>query len=127
MSDSLKKTEIEYLWKQDDGIQFTRSMSIPGFRLRDWRARDASVLTSTGAYSAIEVSFLMKREASYHVTSDLVPLAMLVIMSILSFWPSNLSSSARVCINLGLVVFASFLADKINDTFPVVGYTKVID
>ena len=115
------------MWKQDDGIQFTRSLSLPGFRLRDWRARDASLLTSTGAYSAIEVSFLMEREASYHVTSDLVPLAMLVIMSILSFWPSNLSSSARVCINLGLVVFASFLADKINDTFPVVGYTKVID
>ena len=50
---------------------------------------------------------------------------MLVIMSILSFWPSNLSSSARVCINLGLVVFATFMVDKINDNFPVVGYTKV--
>jgi len=124
---SLKKTEIEYLWKKDDGIQFTRALSLPGFRLRDWKARDASVLTSTGAYSAIEISFLMARETSYHVTSDLVPLAMLVIMSILSFWPTNLSSTARVCINLGLVVFASFLADKINDNFPVVGYTKAID
>ena len=69
----------------------------------------------------------MARETSYHITSDLVPLAMLVIMSILSFWATNLSSSARVCINLGLVVFASFLADKINDSFPVVGYTKVKD
>ena len=127
MSDSLKKTEIEYLWKQSDGIQFTRSLSLPGFSLRDWRAGDASVLTSTGFYSAIEVKFLLERVTSYHVTTDLVPLAMLVIMSILSFWPSNLSSSARVCINLGLVVFASFLADKINDHFPVVGYTKVTE
>ena len=83
------------MWKQSDGIQFTRSLSLPGFRLRDWRAGDASVLTSTGSYSAIEVSFLLERVTSYHVTSDLVPLAMLVIMSILSFWPTNLSSSVR--------------------------------
>ena len=32
LSDSLKKTEIEYLWKKDDGIQFTRALSLPGFR-----------------------------------------------------------------------------------------------
>ena len=51
---------------------------------------------------------------------------MLVIMSIISFWPSRLSSSVRVCISLVLVVFASFLTDRINDTFPVVAYTKVL-
>ena len=83
------------------------------------------VLTSTGSYSVIDAKFTIKRKASYYILTIFIPLKMLVVMSILSFWIKNDANGIRIIINLITLIFMSYKCDQINDMFPPVAYTKV--
>ena len=98
-----------------------------GSELLSFNSEEDMVLTSTGSYSVADATFTMKREASYYILTIYIPLKMLVIMSMLSFWIKADNSGVRIIINLIIVIFMSYKCDHINDMFPPVAYTKVTD
>jgi len=119
-------SDIEYKWRETDPIQVSTSIS-PGSELVSSDLKEDLVLTSTGSYSVIDAKFTIKRKASYYILTIFIPLKMLVIMSILSFWIKTDTNGIRIIINLITLIFMSYKCDQINDMFPPVAYTKYID
>jgi len=119
-------SDIEYKWRETDPIQVSTSVA-PGSELVSFDYEEDLVLTSTGSYSVADATFTMKREASYYILTIFIPLKMLVIMSMLSFWIKTDNNGVRIILNLIIVIFMSYKCDHINDMFPPVAYTKYID
>merc|ERR1712227_258195 len=119
-------SDIEYKWRETDPIQVSTSLA-PGSELVSFDSDEDLVLTSTGSYSVADATFTIKREASYYILTIYIPLKMLVIMSMLSFWIKTDNNGVRIIINLIIVIFMSYKCDHINDMFPPVADTKYID
>ena len=65
----------------------------------------------------------MKRSSSFCVLTQFVPLAMLVITSLISLWiPTDYT--VKIGINVLLLMFVSFKAENINNGLPYSNYTK---
>jgi len=120
--------DIQYVWKELDPLQFTKSLSLPKFRLETYGTDRCDVMTATGEYSCIKAELVLKRESSPIVMCLMVPLSMVVTVAYLAFFipPSNIT--ARVLIGLVCLLFTSGLLAVFNLFFsPQIAYTKSID
>ena len=76
-----------YQWKQNDSVQFAKSLFLPGgFELSDYIDGKCDICTNTGCYSCLTVDMTFKRQLSYYILTIYVPTLMIVMVSWLSFW-----------------------------------------
>jgi len=111
-------SEIVYKWKENDPINLPNTFQLSGMDVISLQAENSDVLTATGSYSTLQAKIQFKRQSSYVIMTQMIPLIMLVIISCISFWIKSDSGVPCVIINLVMLVFASFKVDNINDMFP---------
>jgi len=121
------KSEIAYKWKDTDPINFPSTYHLSEMDLISWQAETNDIMTATGTYSTIQAKIQFKRQSSYVIMTQMIPLIMLGVISCLGFWIKSETGAPSLIINLIMLVFASFKVDNLNDLFPPVGYTKAID
>ena len=93
------------------------------FRLTGNRTSSVPVTTSTANYSTLEILLNITRISSYCVMTQFVPLAMLVLTSLISLWiPTD--NAVKIGINALLLISVSFKAENINNGLPFSNYTK---
>ena len=69
--------------------------------------------------------FSLRRMSAYYVTTQLVPLTMLVVTSIITLWMPSDNNNLKIGINILLLLASSFKAENINNSLPFSNYTKV--
>ena len=87
ISDGFTTDDVMYQWKQNDSVQFAKSLFLPGgFELSDYIDGKCDICTNTGCYSCLTVDMTFKRQLSYYILTIYVPTLMIVMVSWLSFW-----------------------------------------
>jgi len=120
--------DVMYQWKQNDSVQFAKSLFLPGgFELSDYIDGKCDICTNTGCYSCLTVDMTFKRQLSYYILTIYVPTLMIVMVSWLSFWLDHKSAPARVTLTVTTLLAMSTTTSSINNSLPPVAYTKAID
>ena len=74
-------------------------------------------------YSTLEVVLNIQRIGSFCVMTQFVPLAMLVLTSLIALWiPTD--KAVKIGITVLLLISVSFKAENINNGLPFTNYTK---
>ena len=121
--DGFNKDDLVYVWKEDGPLTVHTVLPQTDFGLTGNRTQSVPVTTSTATYSTLEVVLNMKRSSSFCVLTQFVPLAMLVITSLISLWiPTDYT--VKIGINVLLLMSVSFKAENINNGLPYSNYTK---
>jgi len=80
-----------------------------------------------GAFSCLEIRFLLSRDVGYFIIQVYLPSLLVVILSWVSFWINVEASPARVSIGLLTVLTTTTQSTSINASMPRVSYVKAID
>lgn len=116
------------LWKNNDPVQVTAALNLPGFRLMQFVTSYSTSKTNTGEYSAILLNLIFDRETSHYLITLFVPVTMLVIVSWLSFFIRVKDQFLKTMIALvSLITLAISLNIWNYQDQPRVSYIKAID
>jgi len=121
------KENIVYVWKSQDPVQITRSLSLPDYTLNGFGQSYCDVLTSTGAYSCAQANFLLKRVASVKVLTVMVPSVMWIVVAWLALWVSRDQMLGRIFLVCLSIYALSEIAKQEQADVPNVAYTKAMD
>ena len=77
---------------------------------------------STGAFSCLEIRFILRRDVGYFLIQVYVPSMLIVILSWVSFWINVDASPARVSIGLLTVLTTTTMSSGARSTLPRHGY-----
>ena len=112
-----------YVWKEDGPLTVHTVLPQTDFELTGSSTKSVAVTTSTATYSTLEAVLNINRIGSFCVLTQFVPLAMLVITSLLSLWiPTD--NAVKIGLNALLLMSVSFKAENINNSLPFASYTK---
>jgi len=125
---SYNTDDLVYTWKKESPV-LTHHTALPHFDfvLTSNSTTDDTVVTSTATYSFVKAVFSLRRMSAYYVTTQLVPLSMLVVTSIITLWMPSDNNNLKIGINILLLLASSFKAENINNSLPFSNYTKAID
>jgi len=87
----------------------------------------SNMLWFTGAFSCLEIQFILTRDVGYFIIQVYLPSLLVVILSWVSFWINVEASPARVSIGLLTVLTTTTQSTSINASMPRVSYVKAID
>ena len=112
-----------YVWKEDGPLTVHTVLPQTDFQLTGNSTKSVAVTTSTATYTTLEVVLTLTRIGSFCVLTQFVPLAMLVITSLISLWiPTD--PAVKIGLNALLLMSVSFKAEHINNGLPFSNYTK---
>ena len=93
------------------------------FRLIGNSTSSVPVTVAAVTYSTLEVVLNIQRIGSFCVMTQFVPLAMLVLTSLIALWiPTD--KAVKIGITVLLLISVSFKAENINNGLPFTNYTK---
>ena len=84
-------------------------------------------MCESGAFSCLEIQFILTRDVGYFIIQVYLPSLLVVILSWVSFWINVEASPARVSIGLLTVLTTTTQSTSINASMPRVSYVKAID
>ena len=123
LPDAFNKDDLVYVWKEDGPLTVHTVLPQTDFQLTGNTTKSVAVTTSTATYSTLEVVLTINRIGSFCVLTQFVPLAMLVITSLISLWiPTD--PAVKIGLNVLLLMSVSFKAEHINNGLPFTAYTK---
>ncbi|KAL3319596.1 hypothetical protein Ciccas_001728 [Cichlidogyrus casuarinus] len=123
-------SHLKFDWRSKSPVQTRENVSIAEFATpKRFNTFDCTgkALTSTGAYSCLNVTFVLSRELGSWLTSTYLPSILIVSVSWLSFWISLDAVPARVTLGLLALIGTLTQASLVTNTLPRVSYIKAID
>lgn len=79
----------------------------------------------SGNFSALKVSFDLRRQNGYHVLQTYIPTILIVVISWVSFWLDPNAVPGRVSLGVTTLLTLTTLASGIRAQLPPVSYVKV--
>ena len=115
--------DLEYVWKDEDPLTVSTVLPQTDFRLTGNSTSSVPVTVAAVTYSTLEVVLNIQRIGSFCVMTQFVPLAMLVLTSLIALWiPTD--KAVKIGITVLLLISVSFKAENINSGLPFTNYTK---
>ena len=115
--------DLEYVWKDEDPLTVSTVLPQTDFRLIGNSTSSVPVTVAAVTYSTLEVVLNIQRIGSFCVMTQFVPLAMLVLTSLIALWiPTD--KAVKIGITVLLLISVSFKAENINSGLPFTNYTK---
>ena len=96
-------------WRSDmEPVVMDKNLQVSEFNTPDkFHTRDCGQGTTTGTYTCLESSFILKRQLGSYLASTYIPAVLIIMVSWLSFWVSVDAVPARV--TLGLLTLLGIL------------------
>ncbi|XP_050733065.1 glycine receptor subunit alphaZ1-like isoform X1 [Eriocheir sinensis] len=119
---------IEYQWDETTAIDMPDDLEIAQFDfLRDPNTVDDKQVFVTGNFSALKVSFDLRRQNGYHILQTYIPTILIVVISWVSFWLDPNAVPGRVSLGVTTLLTLTTLASGVRAQLPPVSYVKAID
>ncbi|CAG7832575.1 unnamed protein product [Allacma fusca] len=114
-------------WREQKGAFLADKLELPNFDVALDNTRNFTTNTSSGSYSTIRFTVLLRRKLSYHLIQTYLPSALFIIVSWLSFLipPESVPGRMACCMTTLLTLTAMFAAVRQNT--PNVSYVKALD
>uniref|UniRef100_A0A915IUP0 Uncharacterized protein n=1 Tax=Romanomermis culicivorax TaxID=13658 RepID=A0A915IUP0_ROMCU len=126
--DAYSDDDIKYLWdKERAAFIDSATMFIPSMELLSYDTKHRTEVLTTGSYSRLSLRLLFRRRYGYYVLQFYTPLAMVTILSWLSFWLDRRALTARMLAGLIPLATATMLTFFSSCSMPHVSYFKAAD
>ncbi|XP_035706312.1 gamma-aminobutyric acid receptor subunit rho-2 isoform X2 [Folsomia candida] len=114
-------------WREGKGALLVDFLELPNFDVALDTTQNFMVNTSSGSYSGIRFTILLRRKLSYHLIQTYLPSTLFIIVSWLSFLvpPESVPGRMALCMTTLLTLTAMFSAVRQNT--PNVSYVKALD
>ncbi|KAI3384189.1 hypothetical protein SNEBB_008222 [Seison nebaliae] len=119
--------KIRLIWTNKTiPVEVNRKLQLPEFFLKKYNHSTEARIHSTGTYSGLLLTFVLRRQSGYFLIQTYIPTILIVILSWFSFWIDAEAVPARV--TLGLLTVLTIITQKagVRD-IPKVSYVKAID
>ncbi|XP_031559188.1 glycine receptor subunit alpha-2-like isoform X2 [Actinia tenebrosa] len=102
-------------------------VTLSQFALDEYTAEKSLANYTTGSFTILKVTFLIRRKKFYYVVQTYIPTILITILSWVSFWIPRSSPPARVALGITTVLALTTLIFGIQSSMPKVSYVKAID
>ncbi|XP_070565313.1 glycine receptor subunit alphaZ1-like isoform X2 [Ptychodera flava] len=119
--------DLLFQWVDENAIDINEELEIAEFREPEVKTLEYNKTYTTGVFSALRVSFKLRRIHEYQVLQTYVPVTTFVIISWFSFWICPEAAPARVSLCITTVLTVTALSTGIRSELPHVAYVKAID
>uniref|UniRef100_A0AC35UAQ7 Neur_chan_memb domain-containing protein n=1 Tax=Rhabditophanes sp. KR3021 TaxID=114890 RepID=A0AC35UAQ7_9BILA len=113
-------------WKSENPVS-VEELDVPQFRILNYSVIDRQVVTSTGSYQRLTLSFLMKRSIGYFLFQTYLPTALIVNLSFVSFWINHNCCSARIALGITTVLTLTTISTAQRQILAKISYIKAVD
>ncbi|XP_070542208.1 glycine receptor subunit alpha-2-like [Ptychodera flava] len=120
--------DLVFQWVENEPAEFNKNhLKLPQYTLQGIRITDCTRRISTGNYTCIGLTFVMKRELGYYLLQTYIPSILLTVLSWVSFWVDIKASPARVALGITSVLTMITTLNGVRGDLPHVSYVKAID
>merc|ERR1719233_1117039 len=119
-------SDIKYKWEDgDNSVQMSPDVSLPEFNVLGYRQRIIEASLSSGNYSRLLGDVVFVRAVGHHVVQVYLPMALMVMMSWLALWLSDVSARVELCMVSILTVIT--IAIFMHSSLPRISYFTAMD
>ncbi|XP_064486605.1 glycine receptor subunit alpha-2-like [Ornithodoros turicata] len=119
--------DLVFDWEKDTPIVVDDFIELPQHNLVETSLSDCTTVYSTGNFTCIQVTFILKRRLGYYMFHTYIPTCLIVIMSWISFWIKPEAVPARVTLCVTSLLTLSTQHAQSQKSLPPVSYIKAID
>ena len=118
--------DIRYAWKNGDhSVHMSPDVSLPEFHVLGHRQRIVEASLSSGNYSRLLADVQFSRAVGSYLIQVYLPIALMVMMSWLAFWLSEVSARVELCMVSILTVIS--IAISIHSSLARISYFTAMD
>lgn len=120
--------EVNICWRNERrSVLGIEKVSLPQFRIVNYKTSTYLEETSTGHYTRLSLSFLLERHIGYFIFQTYLPSILIVMLSWVSFWINHEATSARVALGITTVLTMTTISTGVRSSLPRISYVKAID
>ncbi|KAG5262613.1 hypothetical protein AALO_G00276950 [Alosa alosa] len=122
------KDVVFYWTRGNQSVSGLDTLQLAQYTLEDYYTSEAEAVYETGNYPKLIFHFRLKRSILYFILETYVPSSALVVLSWVSFWISQSSVPARICIGVTTVLTMTTLMMGARTSLPNANcFIKAID
>ncbi|KAG7492455.1 hypothetical protein MATL_G00014580 [Megalops atlanticus] len=121
--------DMMFYWTRgNESVSGLDTLQLAQYTLEDYYTSESEAVYETGNYPKLIFHFQLKRSILYFILETYVPSSLLVVLSWVSFWISQSSVPARICIGVTTVLTMTTLMMGARTSLPNANcFIKAID
>ncbi|KAI1887225.1 hypothetical protein AGOR_G00204000 [Albula goreensis] len=121
--------DVMFYWTRgNESVSGLDTLQLAQYTLEDYYTSESEAVYETGRYPKLIFHFELKRSILYFILETYVPSSLLVVLSWVSFWISQSSVPARICIGVTTVLTMTTLMMGARTSLPNANcFIKAID
>ncbi|XP_076323283.1 glycine receptor subunit alpha-2-like [Tachypleus tridentatus] len=119
--------QVRVRWQEKNALLIEEMVELNEFDLVDYSCGQFLRVIDTGAFSFLNVSFVLERQYGYHLIQTYLPTFLIVMISWVSFWLNVDAVPARVTLGVTTLLTLTTVASGVRTQLPPVSYIKAID
>ncbi len=120
-------TDTMYFSWLDSPVEVDPEVEMPQHFLKDKILYDCAQNYTAGAFSCLEIRFVLQRDIGFFLMRVYMPSGLIVVLSWVSFWIDVDKVAERVSIGLVIILTMTTWNTGIQGSLPRVSYIKAID